>query len=300
MRPWKTPLVVISFFIYIIISKTYQMYIKHGKIADRLSKNGTLENILSDKNLDIGNHTDKRQFKHFLILSEARSGSTYLQDLINKHSHLTSYDELLSQVQLSKFQLDDIRNKSEYILRCIKPDANIPGILTGFKVFISQLKASKLELKKLMTLLENPAVIVLQRCNLLDQYISLVKATRTQQWTSQMKGKTERSPFNLDIENFENYATSQNEHWKIILNELKSYPYVMYVTYDDILQKTTELPNAIFTFLGYPSSDKPFLNLTSFKRQRKAALEDTLDNYEDVKDQIVKWEESQFNRLSNC
>jgi len=109
----------------------------------------------------------------FIILSEPRTGSTYLHSLLNCHVQVRCEGELLNHVNGPKDDpLGDVNRRLS--------DLSQPVV--GFKIFPEDLLYHHLSLVEVVRRLDIKWVIVLWRENFLAMYVSHRIAQRTNVW----------------------------------------------------------------------------------------------------------------------
>lgn len=108
-----------------------------------------------------------------LILSNPRSGSSFLQDLLNCHGEVEIAEELLND----EFGLiEDPMAKIESSL------GELHKTIVGFKVFPEQIFTHDLRFSELLTTIATSHVIVLWRENILETYCSRCIADSNGEW----------------------------------------------------------------------------------------------------------------------
>jgi len=111
----------------------------------------------------------------FVILSEPRTGSTYLYSLLNLHFDVACKGEILGN------QYGPRNDPTGDVNRVL---GGLPQSVVGFKTFTEHLLYHGLSVPELVRRLDVRWVIVLWRENFLEMYASLQIAERTDVWYS--------------------------------------------------------------------------------------------------------------------
>jgi len=161
----------------------------------------------------------------FCIIGIARSGSIYFGQLLNGHTELRCYGEIFAtdvENTFSPVRIKDFINKAETLTQNALDDfIQYFNLVSdedwGFRIFLNQND------KVLYSLLKNRTVkkIVLKR-NLIDSYISLEIAKRTNQWLLM----TEKSRVKdvgkivIELDDFAHYVEQHSNFYRDVLNDL--------------------------------------------------------------------------------
>lgn len=108
-----------------------------------------------------------------LILSNPRSGSSFLQDLLNCHEEVEIAEELLND----EFGL--VENPIGKITSCL---GALHNTIVGFKVFPEQILVHKIKFSELLAAIAATHVIVLWRENILETFCSRCIADMNGEW----------------------------------------------------------------------------------------------------------------------
>lgn len=126
-----------------------------------------------------------------LILSDPRSGSSFLQDLLNCHEEVEIVGELLND----EFGL--IENPIAKIKSCL---GELHSTIVGFKVFPEQIYIHKLQFAEILAEIAATHVLVLWRENILETFCSRCIADMNGEWyTLPNSTKMNSGYFNLII-----------------------------------------------------------------------------------------------------
>lgn len=252
----------------------------------RFWKNGTLLNRLSRAYgkirttyawqravTECGRALDWVRRDNFLILSAARSGTTLLVDYLNCHPRIRCRGEILNS---DYAYYGNPRHMGPERLRLQVESFFVrrAGTLAGAKVLTYQFDELQIKLADMIEILHDPAVIVLYREQILEQYVSLKTAERDRVWHSNKPFKNE--PIRLDPALFVEFVKRERRMWRENLAVLNGRR-VHYLTYDQLANETEETIRSLFGFLGlkaYPVHS-PLVKLN------RAPLSQRLVNYRD-------------------
>ncbi|CAH1788774.1 unnamed protein product [Owenia fusiformis] len=229
--------------------------------------------------------------KHFIILTAPRTGSNLLSMLLNQHSHVTSYHEILNQdIFPDVFKGENITyiadcmraNQTfllDYITTMLYPDWSGDQVMTGFKLFTFHLKVYNVSLEAIIDVLESPNIVILHREDLLQQFISLKIAEATGEWSTEFDSRFNHS-INLSIPEFQNYCLQSRALWTEALDSLKDYPHKISVTYESLVEDMDKVLNSIFEFSGYPRTRRKFFSF--MKKQNPVDITKKIANYKEI------------------
>lgn len=117
-------------------------------------------------------HVEKAMTR-VLVLSNPRSGSSLLQDLLNCHGDVQIAEELLND------EFGFIENPLEKVKASL---GELHKTIVGFKVFPEQIYRGKITFSELVAATAASQVIVLWRENMLDAYCSRCIANLSGEW----------------------------------------------------------------------------------------------------------------------
>ena len=227
--------------------------------------------------------------RSFVILSSGRSGSTLLIQLLNCHPKITCKGELLNRNNL---QTHNLRAASSctlinYILASLIPSRMFLPY-TGFKLFNEQLEFCNLHLKDLLTALFYPRVVILYRESMLETYVSLEIAFKTDVWYSEGSGTGER--IEIDWQKFVDYAMTEKVRWKRSMAEISMYSEVLFVSYEELMGNRENTMNRVFQFLNL---DMCHVEAAS-KKQNPLPIREKIINYEHIEQKMLQSEDSSY------
>jgi LPS sulfotransferase NodH len=197
-------------------------------------------------------------FKKFAIVGTPRTGSTCLVGLLNQHPKIGCFYEVFNQRRISASQgasmgLTEEENtlswKSKNVPECFRRMWNSGyNDRIGFKIFLSQLPEAIDHTMKDRSV----GKILLQRNNILRQYVSLKIAERDANWVIQNAAPKKPLPIDVNIQEFTEYAKGirrQYQSAKALL--VASHQQFLEIMYEDIVGSSQQdAISKICAFLG--------------------------------------------------
>lgn len=238
---------------------------------------------------------EKREtnYTRFVIVSQQRTGSTLLQMLFASHSNICSLGELFNP-------REEIRKKSLKVAKHLKPGDDPIEYLenyvyreypehikaVGFKLFYDHARNSKW--KPIWDYLSSSRIriIHLKRRNLLDRYLSLQLAKRSDEWIA-FKGHSRSSsePILLDpakcLQDFHRCTWLQDE----ADNFFQANPKIE-LFYEDLSIDSHGECSKLQSFLGLELEELS-TNMVKQTRKKKSEL---ISNYEELKQKFHLYE----------
>jgi len=253
----------------------------------------------------------------FIVLGTARSGTNLLLTLLNAHKSVKMYGELFNLDTLTRDKLDKaVSNPVEYLQEYLYPTDPHGNTAIGFKIFYDHMTFDYFQkiipedvtseaLHKRFSdingyigehysqqyldtkfrsawdfLISNKRlkVIHLKRENKLKTLVSLKIAYITNKWMHWKPEELEKATCRLEYEECVSYFTKMSnyeqshdclfgDHEKLV------------ITYEELVKQQDQTINQCWDFLQLPHSP---VN-TILKKQNSDRLEDTLINYEELK-----------------
>lgn len=218
----------------------------------------------------------------FVIIASARSGSNHTVALLDSHPKITCYSELFNPYLVcygSKYYDSQkrwwLRNLlPKTFLESVWYDTRYSSPQVGFKLVFDQ------DQSILKYLVEDPSIkkIVLERKNLLKQYISLQIASRTRAWTSR-EGSYVCPLLIIDPAAFFHWRRCLERDYRKVRRWLRNQPYLE-ITYEQITGADREsVLSNLLKFIGVSAN----LGLTSpLKKQNPDDLKLVVENYHEL------------------
>ena len=213
----------------------------------------------------------------FIIAFVGRSGSSFLQGLIDDHPDAKCQGEIISQ-----FQKDDPLSAVRKLLDQAIHSADVQ--VSGFKYG----NANVTDGPKITDLFREYgySAVHLTRQNRLDQYISMKLAMQNNSWRSDA-GAYEAVSFVADPEHIERYIGLFEEHDKLILEEISDLP-KMRLTYEQLIEPGGH--NAVLDFLGLHRRSL----VSRFIKQRSGTQRDAILNYDEMRERFCGTHTEEF------
>jgi len=212
--------------------------------------------------------------QRFVILSEPRTGSTYLQLLLKTHFDVECKEDFLSDERTPiNDPIGDI-NRQLSVLR--QP-------VVGFKTFPEHLIYHQLSLFELVRRLDVKWVIVLWRENCLEMYASLQIALRTNVWySSEQQSRVENVEVNGN--EFMEYLAKTEQGWKQVVDGWPPDVVPIFVKYEDLVQNTTSEIRRILHWMSLDTSDYVFE--AECCRQNPAPISQKVSTWNQLSDDV--------------
>ncbi|CAH1803326.1 unnamed protein product, partial [Owenia fusiformis] len=110
----------------------------------------------------------------------------------------------------------------------------LKNITTGFKLFCTDVKTWNISQAEFIDLLDRPAIIILFRRNIIEQFTSWKVAMQNKAWNSEMSIKPNSSELVFNITQFKAFVIETKKRWKNALEKLKGYKDKYVLTYEDL------------------------------------------------------------------
>jgi len=184
----------------------------------------------------------------FIVLSEPRTGSTYLQSLLNVHFEVCCKEDILSDEYGPRE--DPIADVGCQLSALWQPTV-------GFKTFPKHLTYHHLTLRELIRHLDVKWVIVVWRENWLEMYASLQIALNTNIWYS-AEHKTKAETVEVKGTDFMQYIADTKRQWKDIVQGWPPDVVPIFVKYEELVRNTTSEMHRILHCMSVDPSDYVF------------------------------------------
>jgi LPS sulfotransferase NodH len=234
-------------------------------------------------------------YTQFIILAQARTGSNFLQFLLDAHKNVFLVHEIFNHREDVRktirnvpriLQLDD--DPVEYVESCVYTDHKKRIKAAGFKLLYYQARND--EWQEIWDYLRSPhlKVIHLKRRNLLDRYLSFKLAMRSDVWIA-FKNNTEngaskdKGPIILEArECFEDFRSSVNQQEE--LDEFFKDQPKLDVIYEDLHSNIMDESRRIQEFLGLKFQDLP----PQTNKQQTKKKSEVIANYEELRAELTQ------------
>ncbi|MGX9575404.1 sulfotransferase [Mesorhizobium sp. f-mel] len=219
----------------------------------------------------------------FVILAMPRTGTHYLEELLNEHPNVLSNGELLNTYDTNWFDKDRLAGSDRALLELAYlryPNATNKKVTrVGCKINEPQFNERPgffAELARWPGL----KVILLVRKNTLESLRSLTQARQTRQWLKVSSDNDAAPSVKLAIACCEAYFEAADEFHNRVAHSFASTD-LHVVEYESLLGKPSACLAKIWDFLGVPAfglSGNPIL-----KRQEARPLDQTIENFEELR-----------------
>lgn len=265
-----------------------------------------ISNYLSDQMIQAKITAGQKEYQKFIILSDYRSGSNFLMNLLKSHKNAHCYSELFFSRKI--FWASAVYGKSEndkkaldsrktnpysfldkYCYRPYKENLNA----VGFKLMYHDLyRNQNIDLKKLLRHYPDMKVIHLKRKNLFERFVSQVMvgktgeavAVKNSNWESKSKkiGKLTVDPKVCEGD-FEYRARMERE-----LDEIINDKNLLTVYYEELNSDYSSAANKVLNFLNLERTQLK----TNQIKQNKSHISNRIENYSELKTYFKesKWE----------
>jgi LPS sulfotransferase NodH len=239
-------------------------------------------------------------YTKYILLGAARTGSNLLRSLLNSHSRIVAFGELFRDRDRIGWDLPGyFQNKKSrwmfqhdpvgFLRNEVFGDYPKRISAVGFKLFFHH--AQSTDRRVIWPFLRDQTdlkIIHLKRRNLLRTYLSLQRATRTQQWVSRSKTPVDHLPILLDdsrcLRAFQEMRASEQELDKYFEDSWK-----LDVVYEDLSGDYTQEMRRVLDFLDVAHETV----MPSVYKQSRQSLSSEILNYAEMKErfQNTPWEE---------
>lgn len=213
-----------------------------------------------------------RNYKKFILLSRARTGSTLFMTLMNSHPQVRMEAEIFGRLYGS--------SNEEILRRAFRKEA--PFIQAkGFKLFYYHpLDAEPAQLQQLLLQIPDLHIIHLRRRNILRTMVSQKIASQSSVWRKDnetQKLNTQNKQVEFSVEELEK-GFRQTLNWEDSAREVfKNKPFLE-LTYEDLAQDRVSSMNRAFDFLGLRHHQVK----THLERQNPEPLDSLIRNFAEL------------------
>ena len=230
-------------------------------------------------------------FTKFVIVAQPRTGSTLLHFRLISHPHIVAYGELFHPAKKTRQRntrgakypmLTHRHDPVEYLeTHIFKPYRKIKAV--GFKLFYEH--AQNAEWRKVWDYIGDDGikVIHLTRRNLLDSYLSLQLAHRTNSWVvfEKSNGGSKTNSITLDYEDCSRYFYNTEVHQQRI-DAFFATAQTLSIVYEDLVAHPARESARVQTFLNVKHHE---LKTKTIKQQTRKQSE-IIANYHQLKKQF--------------
>lgn len=224
-------------------------------------------------------------YDDFMIVSMARSGTSFLRDLINSVDGChcfgeifrlrgDSLSELSKLLQCTEYQVLQKKNsgKAEFWREIrLSPNRMTPSI--GAKLFYSHVDWDD----PLWSDIHSHKIIHLIRGNALELFISVTLATRSNIWKStEYDRRYDEGSISVSLDEFLEFKAKRDRQAAVVREKYQG-PKYLEILYEDLLK-----PRGPETFLQQAFGIEPKAIRSRLQKQRRRTLQDLIVNYHQV------------------
>lgn len=233
----------------------------------------------------------------FIILSSQRSGSTYLQILLNSHPEIIVGGEIFNptpqhliekgHIPEDKIKLKD-SDPEEYLNWFFLSGNKYPAKVMGFRLFYEHGKTEREKIWKILKETHNIRIIHLQRKNLLRQFVSLQLAEKTSRWLRKESEEIYKyEPILIDYKQCLKYFRKQKRKSQRALDFFESSQ-ILEILYEDLDAVPVRVTDEVTGFLGLDPAELS----CDLGKQNFQSLSEVISNYVRLKNrfQDTEWE----------
>lgn len=244
-----------------------------------------------------------KDYRRFIILTTARSGSNFLRGLLNSHSQVMAFGELFREMDSIGWDMPayDQFMQSRHLRRQARNDPvgflekavfkSFPKRIkaVGFKLFYYHAQEeSRSHVWKFLRDQKDLLILHLKRNNTLKVMLSLKKAFKTNSWTNTLGTEEEKTHISLDYEEcLESFEWAQNVK-KRYDEYFREHPKID-VVYEELVRDMPGELTRIQQFLGI---DRQTCTPATSK-QANQPLSEAISNYFELKAKFrgSQWEQ---------
>lgn len=210
-----------------------------------------------------------------LVLSDARSGSSYACSLLRCNERVILHGELLNEEVVAPDSASP-----EAVLAYLDKELSTAcaPYFEGFKLHLDQLRAHRLDVLTLIRRLNVQFVVLVWRNDLLEQYVSLKIAEKTGVWYSDQRASADHKVTTVDVDRgeFFAYVAERRHQWARAVAELHNNVKTVSVEYSKLCADPQAVLGPVFRLCD--RADVGPLE-TAAVRQNPAPLERKIANW---------------------
>jgi len=273
------------------------------RVVNAFGSSSTLEDSLARTALDIKSIIGRQDYRKFVIVGMARTGSTLLINLLNSHSQALVFGELFRSPDSIGWDIPPFETYQNARLLALYQSDPLAFLRTsifrrwpraiaavGFKLFYYH--AREFPYSATWDYLEkNTDILVLhiKRKNVLEQFLSLRLAHLTDVWSSTQAFGKAPEPVRLEAEACQEHFT-QVRKLEAECDAFFAKHEVKPVSYEDLTGDRAAEMQSVLRFLGL----RPEPMSTKIVRQRTEPLSRAIANYDELKGAFANTEWADF------
>jgi LPS sulfotransferase NodH len=191
-----------------------------------------------------------RHQRNLMVLSSGRSGSSLLVNYLNCNRQIHCHGEILNSAHEIYGKVEGM-NRAELLRHVVSFFDVGEAAYVGAKFLNHQFEELDLSLAEVLEVLRRPKVIVLYRRGLLETYLSLLIAEKTDLWYSTQAINRTAVPVNLA--DFAAFAGEQRRRWQDSMAAVcRLCPFIC-VAYEHLVANPAAAMAEVFRFLELPA-----------------------------------------------
>jgi len=226
-----------------------------------------------------------REKQPLFVLTRQRTGGNMMLGYLNSIPEVSMAHEFLNP----KFYYGFVPrpNARDALMQHVRRSLNgLPGEICGCKILPGQFKKHGISLDDFHEVLPDAKYIVLYRREIFKQFVSLKIAHTTNQYVTNDKGNIKRAKIVVDLDELEAFYQVNNSEYESVINHPALQGRSCLVAYEDVAAHAQEVfDNDLFPFLGVP----PVKIATSYVKQGKKSMAETVENYNEIEAVIGKY-----------
>lgn len=213
---------------------------------------------------------------NIILLTEPRSGSSWLASLMRSHPQIGLAGEILNDEIL--IENDIFKHIEAQLLTIKKP-------IRGFKLTIQQIKSRNMSLLDIIRYFDMKALVILWREKIVERLSSLKIAELTKIWSTEQDSILETPKINISKEEIESSYVASITLWKLAASQIPVDIKLIFMSYEKLLTDSQNSLIYICRQLSLETIDHHFTS--SLKKQEKCSLEYRLSNYSEMNSDVL-------------
>lgn len=219
-------------------------------------------------------HSNDNQYNKFAVVCQPRTGSNWLHTLLNSHSQIFSYGEVLRRAVNNK-KTQTILNLKKLVFGPHQKQIKAVGL----KIFYEYSKNTNYK-KIYQGIVDDESILIIHlvRRDVLGQYLSLLKAEKSKQW-SNSRALNRTKPVRINVDEFKLYTKEHLDLKNKISGAFKDHQ-VLEVSYEDLVDDLDNTLLKIQLFLQV----KPRYLFSMLQKQSISNIKEQIINWKDLKE----------------
>ena len=236
-------------------------------------------------------------YQQFIILSQPRSGSNLLASLLDSHHHCVVFGDFYT---VSDYMNDidwglwkkrglriyprwapvlklKIKTPSLFLRKYVfnRKRSHVKSV--GFKVMCDQNLVRNKEFRSYLHKNTNLKVVILERSNFLEKYVSFISAGQTGVWINMRRQEMKDQPVYVNLEEWKNFYIQEKKYYDYALELFKKHQTIT-IHYNDLASDSCAVVDKVLDFLGLPRQECK----SALRKQGHLDLRHKIINYEQL------------------